>query len=73
MSSTKNASGPAHSANGNESRAVRASAERARACGSLFQSGMKTVNFVGPGKIAVTSPGMPRLFRFLLALTGVRV
>jgi hypothetical protein len=73
MSSTKNASGPAPSANGNEPRAVRASAERARARLSLFHPVMKTVDIVGPGKIAVTRPGMPRLFRFLLALTGVRV
>jgi hypothetical protein len=73
MSSTKNASGPAHPANGSESRAFRARAERARTRASLFQFGMKTVNLVGPGKIAVTSPGMPRLFRLLLALTGVRI
>jgi hypothetical protein len=73
MSSTKNASGPAPSPNGNEPRAIRASAEKVRARVFPIQPVMKTVDIVGPGKIAVTRPGMPRLFRFLLALTGVRV
>src|SRR5579863_3627974 len=32
-----------------------------------------TVEITEPARVAVTRPGMPRLFRLLLALTGVRV
>jgi hypothetical protein len=34
---------------------------------------LSTIDTVAGGTVAVTRPAMPRLFRFLLALTGVRV
>ena len=34
---------------------------------------LATVDIVAGGKVAVTRPSMPRIFRLLLALTGVRV
>jgi hypothetical protein len=34
---------------------------------------LATVDVVAGGTVAVTRPGMPRIFRLLLALTGVRV
>jgi hypothetical protein len=34
---------------------------------------LSTIDTVAGGTVAVTRPSMPRLFRFLLALTGVRV
>jgi hypothetical protein len=34
---------------------------------------LATIETVAGGAVAVTRPGMPRIFRLLLALTGVRV
>jgi hypothetical protein len=34
---------------------------------------LATVDIVAGGAVAVTRPGMPRIFRLLLALTGVKV
>lgn len=34
---------------------------------------MTTVETTAAGTLAVTRPGMPRIFRFLLALTGVKL
>jgi hypothetical protein len=34
---------------------------------------LATVDIVAGGKVAVTHPGMPRIFRLFLALTGVKV
>jgi hypothetical protein len=36
-------------------------------------SRLTTVETTAAGTLAVTRPGMPRIFRFLLALTGVKV
>jgi len=36
-------------------------------------SQLDTVDLTCGGAVAVTRPGMPRIFRLLLALTGVRV
>ena len=34
---------------------------------------LKTVEVVGEGRVAVTRVGVPRIFRLLLALTGVKI
>jgi hypothetical protein len=69
--STTNASESGHSAS--EPRAPREGAVAGQSRAPWSQLTTTTVTVAGPGKVAVTRPGMPRLFRFLLALTGVRV
>lgn len=49
------------------------SSHEAADCVERPQTRLATVDTAAGGMIAVTRPGMPRLFRFLLALTGVKV
>jgi hypothetical protein len=71
--STTSASDSAHSAMKSKSRPSREGVGAGQSRTPWSQLTTTTVSVAGLGKVAFTRPGMPRLFRFLLALTGVRV